>query len=191
MKNLLLKITFLILLSFNGYCQDKGKSEIGISAAILPTEDVVNETLVRIVDLFFPSHRHVNVDNVSVFGSYKYFVSEKIAVGGTIGYNSSAKPFNYETWNRRYDGIKVLTVAGEGSFYYLKRRDISLYALSGMGYFIVPSDNDNTNYPNYNNFGITMQLTPIGVRFGKKFGGFAEIGYGYKGLVNMGINLKL
>lgn len=190
MKNLLLKITFLILLSCNSYCQDEGKSEIGISAGILPTEDVINETLVRFVDLFFPSHRQVRVDNVSVFGSYKYFVSEKIAVGATVGYNSRAKPFNYENWNRRNEGIKVLTIAGEGSFYYLKRRNVGLYALGGMGCFIVTSGNYN-NYSNYNNFGLTLQLTPLGIRFGRKLGGFAEIGYGYKGLVNMGISLKL
>lgn len=190
MKNLFLKFTFLILLSFNGYCQDEGKSEIGISAGILPTEDIINETLVRFVDLFFPNHRHVSVDNVSVFGSYKYFVSEKIAVGATVGYNSRAKPFNYENWNRRNDGIEVLTIAGEGSFYYLKRRNFGLYALGGMGCFIVTSGNYNTNYSAYNDFGLTLQLTPLGVRFGRKVGGFAEIGYGYKGLVNMGVNIK-
>ncbi|MEO6687289.1 MAG: hypothetical protein ABIN24_15060 [Dyadobacter sp.] len=191
MKNLLLKITFLILLSYTGYCQDDGKSEIGISAGILPTEDIINETLVRFVDLFFPNQRHVSVDNVSVFGSYKYFVSEKIAVGATVGYNSRAKPFNYENWNRRNDGIKVLTFAGEGSFCYLKRRNFGLYALGGMGCFIVTSGNYNNKYSDYNNFGLTLQLTPLGVRFGRKVSGFAEIGYGYKGLVNMGINLKL
>lgn len=190
MKNLLLKISFLVLLSITSYCQDEGKSEIGISAGILPTEDIVNETLIRFVDLFFPNRRHVSVDNVSVFGSYKYFVSEKIAVGATVGYNSRAKPFNYENWNRRNDGVKVLTFAGEGSFYYLKRRDFGLYALAGMGYFVVTSANYNNNNSDYNNFGLTLQLTPLGVRFGRKVGGFAEIGYGYKGLVNMGVNAK-
>lgn len=191
MKNLFLKIIFLVLLSFTGYGQDEGKSQIGISAGILPTEDIINETLVRFVDLFFPNHRHVSVDNVSVFGSYKYFVSEKIAVGGTIGYNSRAKPFNYENWDRRYYGIKLMTLAGEGSFYYLKNRNFDLYALGGMGCFIVTSGNYNNRYSNYDNFGLTVQLTPIGVRFGRKFGGFAELGYGYKGLVNMGVSVKL
>ncbi|GLU50847.1 hypothetical protein [Dyadobacter frigoris] len=193
MKNLLVKFTFLMCLTSTGYAQDedKGKSQIAISAGILPTEDIANEMLVRFVDLFFPSHQHVSVDNVSVFGSYKYFVSEKIAIGGTIGYNSRAKPFNYDNWNRRYDGIKVVTLAGEGSFYYLKGPNVGLYALGGMGCFIVTSGNYNNNYSDYTNFGLTLQLTPLGIRFGRKFGGFAEIGYGYKGLVNMGINLKL
>lgn len=38
---------------------------------------------------------------------------------------------------------------------------------------------------------IKMQYTPIGVRVGGRIGGFAELGFGYKGLINLGITYKL
>ena len=189
MKDLLVKVAFLSLLAITGYAQDKGKSQIGISAGILPTEDVANEMFIRLVDLFIPRYRHVRVENVSVFCTYKYFVAEKIAIGGTVGYNGRAKPFNYINWDRRYYGIKVVTLAGESAFYFLKKRNTAIYALAGMGCFFAGADGNNN--ADYNNFGLTLQVTPIGVRFGKKIGGFAELGYGYKGLVNVGINAQL
>lgn len=35
------------------------------------------------------------------------------------------------------------------------------------------------------------QVNAIGARFGKKFGGYVEFGYGYKGIVNFGLSLQL
>ena len=35
------------------------------------------------------------------------------------------------------------------------------------------------------------QLNAIGARFGKKFGGYVEFGYGYKGIINLGFSVQL
>ena len=39
--------------------------------------------------------------------------------------------------------------------------------------------------------GLAFQLTALGVRFGKRVYGSAELGYGYKGLLNVGIGVRL
>jgi hypothetical protein len=36
----------------------------------------------------------------------------------------------------------------------------------------------------------TTQLTPIGLRAGKKTAAFVEIGYGYKGIANLGLSSR-
>jgi hypothetical protein len=36
----------------------------------------------------------------------------------------------------------------------------------------------------------TFQITPFGVRAGKQTGVFAEIGYGYKGIINLGLSSR-
>jgi hypothetical protein len=38
--------------------------------------------------------------------------------------------------------------------------------------------------------GPTGQLTPFGIRYGKNTGAFAEIGWGYKGILNLGVSAK-
>jgi len=46
------------------------------------------------------------------------------------------------------------------------------------------SSTDNISLPNFH-------LTGVGLRVGKSFGGFAEFGFGYKGIVNMGLSYQL
>lgn len=36
----------------------------------------------------------------------------------------------------------------------------------------------------------TTYIAPVGIRFGKDFGGFMEMGYGYKGMLNAGLSLR-
>ena len=64
--------------------------------------------------------------------------------------------------------------------------------MGGLGYF---NTNSTTNYTSKGSTqetisGVAMQFTPIGIRYGKSFGGFAEIGAGYKGVINFGVNVK-
>jgi hypothetical protein len=37
---------------------------------------------------------------------------------------------------------------------------------------------------------LAYQITPFGIRTGQKLGFWAEIGYGFKGLLNAGLSLK-
>ena len=38
---------------------------------------------------------------------------------------------------------------------------------------------------------MAFHINAIGFRFGKSIGGFLELGYGYKGILNFGFSLKL
>jgi hypothetical protein len=38
---------------------------------------------------------------------------------------------------------------------------------------------------------LAYQATPLGLRIGKTFSGFFELGYGYKGIVALGLGLRL
>lgn len=192
MNSLLLKTAFLILITFSGFAQDKGKNQISASVGILPTEDIAYDMTTRFVSLFFSPHTSIRTPGKCVLLTYKYFVAERFAVGGTVGFNNDALRGRYQLWTTPEYESKTVTMAGEVDFYYLKRQNLSLYALCGAGFFFTKS-----NY--YNNSSIivtgksldrTMQISPIGIRFGKTFGGFAEVGYGYKGILNMGVNVK-
>jgi len=192
MNSVFLKTAFLILITFSGFAQDKGKNQISASIGIFPTEDIAYDMTTRFVSLFVPSDRSTTTPGKCTFLTYKYFVAERFAVGGTMGYNKDALRGRYLLWTTPEYESKTLTMAGEVDFYYLKRRNLSLYALCGAGFFFTKS-----NY--YGNSSVivtgksldrTIQISPIGIRFGKSFGGFAEVGYGYKGILNMGVNVK-
>ena len=192
MNSVFFKTAFLVLITFSGFAQDKGKNQISVSVGIFPTEDIAYDMTTRFFRIFVPSHRSTTISGECIFLTYKYFVSERFAVGGAVGYNNDAMRGRYQLWEAPKYNSKTFTMAGEVDFYYLKKRNLSLYALGGIGFFFVKSKYyDNSSViATGKNLDITMQLTPIGLRFGKSFGGFAEVGYGYKGIVNMGVNVK-
>ncbi len=77
----------------------------------------------------------------------------------------------------------------EPTFYLRKTENFQLYAMGGIG-IMKSREEIMRTHQNYTYRWLTMQLTPVGVRLGKKAGIFAEIGVGYKGLVNVGTSLQ-
>ena len=79
---------------------------------------------------------------------------------------------------------------------------VKLYGSASMGirYSYEENDTASLNSPNpVNNFSLvhineslnsTYQLTPIGIRVGRSFALYAELGYGYKGRVNCGLDIR-
>jgi hypothetical protein len=75
----------------------------------------------------------------------------------------------------------------------VKQEVIQLYTMLGLGVTL------NTEKGSYNSTGDTdtetssnlaFQVTPIGMRIGRKLGGFAELGFGYKGIMNFGLSYR-
>ena len=105
----------------------------------------------------------------------------------------------------------VWSIASEVLFRYSKRNKIyaETYGYFGIGNsFLNEQDNYNDNYYNgYYHNGInalapsksvvnnisylTFQICPIGLSIGRTLRGFAELGFGYKGIFNCGLALKL
>ena len=192
MKNYFLKIFILICINFSAFAQDRGKSQIEVSYGLLSSEELAYDLANIIVDLFLWDNPYTIRRTGCVFITYKYFELEKLALGGSAGFNKHGRTDYYRNGTFSSYDNKTFTISGEVNFYYLKRANVSLYTMGGLGYF---NTNSTTNYTSKGSTqetisGVAMQFTPIGIRYGKSFGGFAEIGVGYKGVINFGVNVK-
>jgi hypothetical protein len=193
MKNFLLKITALLLISLSGSAQDMGKSQIEVSYGVFSNEELAYDLINKVIDVFASSdNQPFKKRSGSVFVTYKYFTLERLAFGATTGYNKYERTDYFTNGNFVSHQNKTLTVSGEANFYYLKTGGISLYVMGGMGYFHTHSAITSTGQgPIQGKLnGVAIQITPVGIRYGKSFGGFAELGLGYKGMVNFGVNVK-
>ena len=114
----------------------------------------------------------------------RYYLNNAVSVGINVGYEN----------NSSYGSF--LTFAPECTFRYLDTKDnrvrVRLYGAAGFGLTVfndneasIPGHSDNTG-PKLWGF----QGTPLGIRVGRKLAGFAEIGYGYKGLINGGLSYR-
>lgn len=85
------------------------------------------------------------------------------------------------------------TIAGEFDYRYFKRELFQMYSLVGVAYTIIrdrympfsPDQvlKDTSGYVNF-------QVSLLGIRIGKDLAFFSEIGFGYKGLMNVGFSYQ-
>ncbi|MDR1743854.1 MAG: hypothetical protein LBR48_08595 [Dysgonamonadaceae bacterium] len=142
----------------------------------------------------------MNVNNLS--GSpafhvgYKYWLTERFGVGATLAMGSeSGNVFNLE---KQYQGQiqrYYSNVAAEAAFNYINSEIFKVYALGGVGGLFLNQkyEPDGGSGTDKNDKGLFLdyQITPIGIKVGKNVGGFAEVGFGYKGIVNIGLFVRL
>ena len=148
--------------------------------------------------------------------SYRYQLN-RVFIGG-IGFclDKQSGSQTYRTiHNYSYDykyGIKSMvlniTIAPEiVCNYYLQddhelNLNLKLYGLCGLGVVYSKDEKDTTGTntissigdfyhgTNKKSFGFSYHVSPIGIRIGRLFSGYIELGYGYKGIVNCGIDIR-
>lgn len=125
----------------------------------------------------------------SIAFSYHYQPRRRVAFGGnaSFGVNNADENRNwFETGDYKSNH---LVVSFETQIFYLQKPTFTLYSLVGAGgLFLWKKDQTYTTGRNETYAWPTGQITPVGVRVGKGLGIFAELGYGYKGLVNVGFS---
>ena len=185
---LLATLVTSLLISFHSMAQTVSRNEIQIGAGIYANEYVVMDMLENFVRSLFGSEPKSIEPKTMANLSYYYRIKPKVAVGMGIGYSSTQYRGMHEKANKPGYRTKTAVMAFEMKLYYQEKDKLALYSGAGFGNFY--RQDQLISYPDqtYQDTAITFQVTPLGIRFGKKVGAFAEIGYGYKGIVNLGLS---
>lgn len=88
---------------------------------------------------------------------------------------------------------RIYTISPEIRASYARNALINIYGLLGMGRCFVMENirNDASGAEERSTSGYWMfQVSPIGIKVGRKVSGFAELGYGYKGVARGGVSFK-
>lgn len=153
----------------------------------------VNSTM---LDDMYPDQLYVR-DNYSgtgaIFLTYRHIgKNENWMWGATAGASAnSSKIYNLGQFEGDLKRTFV-TLAIEGEYRYRNQGVVQLYSGIGLGYSYgtetLTSPEQLTTNGNVST--IAYQINAIGVRLGKKYAGFAEFGFGYKGIVNVGLSIQ-
>lgn len=116
--------------------------------------------------------------------NYRYYLSKDVTLGLGIGYE------NISTWG------SFLTFAPEVSVCYLDTRHdyirVRLYGSFSYGISVLGDNNIKAGQVDESGAKPwAFQATPFGIRVGRQVAAFAEIGLGYKGLINGGLALRV
>lgn len=183
----LLFISAFIFVCSNSYSQEHQISAgygVGSSNQILDVFENIISTI------FVPNASLNETSSMGEFRlAYAYTPKEKWHFGVAFSYSQT----DYDVAN---NGAKIgeqtnsyYTMAAETSYSYLKKEKLNLYSLLGAGATVAKSEQSqnstNTSEDSTDTI-FNFQVTPFGISYGKQWGGFAEVGFGYRGILSFG-----
>jgi len=175
------------------------RNDIMISYGI-PSTDMFMDIKSSMLDDIFQDSRYVR-DNYGGSGiasiTYRRVSrSEMFFWGASASYNTTKGEIYYLGNHEGELKRSFITVAIEGHYRYQNMKKVQLYSGIGIGYSLgnetltPPAETGNPATSGSINR-IAYQINAIGIRIGNNIGGFLELGYGYKGIVNVGFSVQL
>lgn len=153
---------------------------------------MIEETSVLLLTVFsigfYDQPDKINSTGVFNLG-YNYNISKRITIDVDYGWEKNTKiwygtrPEDYESFS-----ISVNSITGGLKYHYIVIPNFALYSRL-LFEVSIPSNTKETEH-HFQTFRTAFQITPIGVYYGNKLQVFNEFGFGYRGLLNFGINLK-
>lgn len=145
----------------------------------------------RFLDAFsFFDRGSSRVKSAGMFNvAYRYRLTNRLSVGGSIGYSrSKVNVFKQTTLSERRT-INDFIVMPELEYSYVKTGIIDFYGSTAAG-IMVSREKSSLQSKKLTNTGFVYQFSPVGIRVGHRLAAFAELGIGIKGYVNAGISYK-
>lgn len=179
----------IALFTSNLLSAQEGQHEISIGYGVGTSAETADLFEDIVVGTFTGGRYRKEEDHSGAFHlAYKYLVSEKIGVGGTLLYESSKG--NIHENEQKVARLKrhFYTLAAEADYRYIRKPNFTLYSALGVGYThmnekITPESGGEEKDSDGS---INFQVTALGAKFGSNIGGFIEAGFGYKGIGSIG-----
>lgn len=200
------KIVFFI--SILAAMASAGESTIKAGVgAVLPTTAIfnfANDFSTGMANVLMGEGTDINTESdfPVFFASYDYTLLGHLGIGAAFAYDHYHSDIKMSGWYNGNGGTRTedyFTIAATARLNYMNFTYVRLYGLLDGGVTILrqtdewdfdKTENDTTTHyddsdRSYSQF-FNFQLTPLGVEVGNSFGGFAEIGFGYRGMFTAG-----
>ncbi|MFN8261978.1 MAG: hypothetical protein U0T07_00470 [Chitinophagales bacterium] len=201
MKNIILLSLYICCLSLSKlYAKNNDtsifyKNEINVFAGYASWEQtfaVVGEGLFNFSNLvdtgFSVSTKFIHPVGIT----YKHYFKKMWCLTSSFSYARTFQTHTYTNPNfsfKKYDNIFSLMIGAE--CHYLNKKWVSLYSGLAIGGFLWQNRVDNKDGINKTVDGyVAFQVNALGIRVGKRFGGFLELGFGNSGIINGGFSIK-
>ena len=141
-------------------------------------------------DWFDPGTYHSNyIATCPISVGYMYRLRKFLWVGGSVSYMGVfGKVFDARDDSFLYNHTETqIALLPAVRFSYLNKKYVTLYSGISTG-FLLNFEKENGLMDVY--FHPTLQVTAFGVSAGRKFFGYTEVGWGYKGFITAGIGYR-
>lgn len=176
--------------------QKQMPNAISVDAGFYSVENVVSLFATSLTAAFTSISGEVShigvIPNIGV--NYDRLINHTVSMGASFHYSRT-----WFDWQQKSDP----TVKGRGAwnfymlsyecrFTYFRKGVTTIYGKAGVGASLVQCTTNESGGPDRQEFAVlpNFQITPLGLRFGRRVAGFVELGFGYRGLVNAGVECR-
>ncbi|MCX6278046.1 MAG: hypothetical protein NT004_08105 [Bacteroidetes bacterium] len=197
-KTILLLMLCFVTLNSSIYAQEtkKGKNEIRLGYGVLTAPEMANSLMSVWPAIGMTIWKDTISDyNCSFYGvlslEYNRHLKPWISIGLSLSVNPIStlirtKSGNELTWN-----YYLINVLPRVDFHYVNKGIFSMYSGVQAGATVILwQDRKGSTNSNDTGVGFAFHVNAFGMRIGKEFGAFMEWGYGFRGIVNVGISGK-
>lgn len=196
-KKSLLPILFFCTF-FAAHSQEAKTNELTLGYGIASISTILDAYENVFVSAFTGgSHRAENYTySGASYISYSHTLKDNFSIGAEVAYERISKDiFTSSTKNGRQIDNNF-TVAAHAKYSYIANPKFRMYSGLGAGYTttqakftpakgsLYKADKENSGFFNFH-------VTALGFRFGKKAAIIGELGFGYKGIANIGFSYQL
>ena len=197
MKKLLMSSMCILSLATMAMAQEEKllRNEMAVGYGLLNSNQVIN-SFSNVLAGSVTNGNYAKTNNKwtgSIFASYKFAVSKNVSLGVTYAHTRNTADISVYNVPSGSSTTNYHTFAGEFQYNYISKPLVRLYSLVGAGitnyterYKPMNGSAERTSASHFN-----FQITALGIKLGNRVGVMAEVGYGYKGLVNAGVYARL
>jgi len=195
-----LKKIFFILILLLSIVQLKSQSwnhhDISLSLGLFHPEGIT-ELKSNILDKLFNDERYVRdnfIETASIFFTYKHILlNDRLMLGSSLGMSQNKGKIYYLGNMKGNIKRNSYTIFFEFYYRYINSPTVQIYSGAALGISYInenfyPSDGSASSQNS--SFVPAYQLSVIGIRIGRNLAGFIEFGYGYKGIINLGLSFQ-
>lgn len=198
----------LFIMNFAHAQLKKGSGDIGFSLGFHSLNElslggtdvgtfVGNSIVGDILEFQEPGYQRTNYRNMGPFAfSFKIMPYNRLTVGGVLQYESINSDLNYFGESLGNQSLSLFTAALEMDYRYISSKTLQVYFSFGAGTTVAQQDFMSNQPEGEGSFSKSYEPVPsyhvnvLGIRLGKAIGIFGELGFGYKGLLNVGLSFQ-
>jgi hypothetical protein len=192
-KSCLIAFSFLYF-STMAFSQEKGDHEIRLNVAYYSSNRIIDETFSTLTTVFSLGQTYTRSYYFPPVGvGFQYAVRDRWTIG-IDGYYEAIRTDYFDDGEKHATEInRYITIGVCTDFNYISQQRFRMYSGIAVAFTYRTSDFINRDgvYSKDQNGYINGHLNVLGMRFGNRIAGYLELGFGYRGLVNGGISVRL
>lgn len=191
-KRLLLSIFASLCFILASQAQEKGSSDLSVNIGFATSTELSNLfTDILVSGLTGNQIKTGDIKAGPTFGvTYRYAIANRWMVQADGFYQKMSQDIYVNNTKEGKANYTYITVGLGTDYRYISNNFFQMYSGVAVGYTSENIKNSGAQNSADGDGFINYQVNALGFRVGKKFAAFAELGFGYKGIINTGVSYQ-